>query len=38
MVILILLQLLAGFVALRKITKHQAKKFHLHQFRLFDEQ
>ena len=31
MVIVVLLELVVGFIALRKITRHQAKKFHLHQ-------
>ena len=31
MVIVVLLELVIGFIALRKITRHQAKKFHLHQ-------
>ena len=31
MVTMVLLELVVGFVALRKITRHQAKKFHLHQ-------
>ena len=31
MVTMVLLELVIGFIALRKITRHQAKKFHLHQ-------
>ena len=31
MVLIILIELIVGFIALRKITRHQAKKFHLHQ-------
>ena len=31
MVILVMIELIVGFVALRRITRHQAKKFHLHQ-------
>lgn len=31
MVTIIVVELVAGFIALRKITRHQAKKFHLHQ-------
>ena len=31
MVIMVLIELIVGFVALRRITRHQAKKFHLHQ-------
>ena len=34
MVIMIIVQLVTGFYALRKITRHQARKFHLHQFHL----
>jgi transmembrane protein 17 len=36
MVTIIIVQLVAGFIALRKITRHQAKKFHLNQFKLFE--
>ena len=32
MVGLVLAELLAGFLALRLITRHQARKFHLQQF------
>ena len=38
MMILILLELLAGFVALRRITRHQANKFHLQQFMASNKQ
>ena len=31
MIIIIIVELIVGFIALRRITKHQAKKFHLHQ-------
>lgn len=31
MVIIVVIELIVGFLALRKITRHQAKKFHLHQ-------
>ncbi len=31
MVLMIVVELVAGFIALRRITRHQAKKFHLHQ-------
>ena len=31
MVIILVIELIVGFIALRRITKHQAKKFHLHQ-------
>ena len=31
MMIIIIVELIVGFIALRRITKHQAKKFHLHQ-------
>ena len=31
MVIMVVVELGVGFVALRRITRHQAKKFHLHQ-------
>ncbi len=31
MVTLVLIELVVGFVALRRITRYQAKKFHLHQ-------
>ena len=34
MVLMILAELWVGFVALRKITRHQAKKFHLMQMRM----
>ena len=37
MVLIILIQLVTGFIALRRITRHQAKKFHLHQFHLWEE-
>ena len=37
MVLIIIVQLVTGFIALRRITKHQAKKFHLHQFHLWEE-
>ena len=32
MMVLILSELIAGFLALREITRHQASKFHLQQF------
>ena len=32
MMVLIISELVTGFLALRQITKHQANKFHLHQF------
>ena len=32
MMALILSELVTGFLALRQITRHQANKFHLHQF------
>ena len=32
MMVLILSELVAGFLALREITRHQASKFHLQQF------
>ena len=32
MMVLILSELMAGFLALREITRHQASKFHLQQF------
>lgn len=38
MVSLVIVELLAGFRALRKITRHQARKFHLHQFHLWKDQ
>lgn len=31
MVLMVLIELFVGFIALRRITRHQAKKFHLHQ-------
>lgn len=31
MVLMVVVELVVGFVALRRITRHQAKKFHLHQ-------
>ena len=31
MVAILVVELTVGFIALRRITKHQAKKFHLHQ-------
>ena len=31
MVIMVIIELVVGFIALRRITRHQAKKFHLHQ-------
>ena len=31
MVTLVLIELVVGFIALRRITRYQAKKFHLHQ-------
>ena len=32
MMALIISELVTGFLALRQITRHQANKFHLHQF------
>ncbi|XP_040570796.1 transmembrane protein 17 [Lepeophtheirus salmonis] len=37
MILLLISQLLAGLLALKRITRHQAKKFHLHQFQLDKE-
>ena len=34
MVFMIISELITGFYALRKITRHQARKFHLHQFHI----
>ena len=37
MVLMIIAELITGFVALRKVTRHQAKKFHLMQFQMREE-